>query len=75
MVPVQAPSLPVVMERSESQGLRESAKALHDMHMGSPFGQPGQSDAHSQDWQPWLAYQKQIEGSSLHGRGNTVRAF
>ncbi len=75
MVPVQAPSLPVVMERGESQGLRESVKALHDMHMGSPFGQPEQPDACSQDWQPWLAYQKQIEGSSLHGQSNTVRAF
>ena len=75
MAPVQAPSLPVVMERGESQGLRESVKALHDMRMGSPFGQPEQPDARSQDWQPWLAYQKQIEGSSLHGQSNTVRAF
>ena len=63
------------MERGESQALSESVKALHDIHMDSPFGQAGQPDARSQDWQEWLAYQKHLERNSLHGHSSTVRAF
>lgn len=74
-VPVQTPSLPVVLERGESQGLSETVKALHDTHMDSPFGQAGQPDVRSQDWQEWLAYQKHLERKSLQGRNSTVRAF
>ncbi len=75
-VPAQTPSLPVVMERGESQSLSETVKALHDIHMDSPFGQAGQPDARSQDWQEWLAYQKHLERKSLQGHNSsTVRAF
>ena len=75
LVPAQTPSLPVVLERGESQALSETVKALHDIHMDSPFGQAGQPDGRSQDWQEWLAYQKHLERKSLQGRSSTVRAF
>ena len=75
LVPAQTPSLPVVMERGESQALSETVKALHDIHMDSPFGQAGQPDARSQDWQEWLAYQNHLERKSLQGHNSTVRAF
>ena len=74
-VPAQTPSLPVVMERGESQSLSETVKALHDIHMDSPFGQAGQPDARSQDWQEWLAYQKHLERKSMQGHHSTVSAF
>ena len=56
--------------------LRESVKALHDMHLGSPFGQAGQPDARSADWQEWLAYQKSLgDSNALRGQSSFVRAF
>ena len=75
LVPVQTPSLPVVMERGESQALSESVKALHDMHLSSPFMHAGQPDVRSQDWQKWLSYQKHLERNALSGQSSTVRAF
>ena len=75
MAPLQTPSLPVVMERGESQALSETVKALHDLHLGSPFAQAGQPDARSQDWQQWLAYQKSLKDRPVSGQSPSVRAL
>ena len=76
----QTPSLPVVMERGESPRVlqRELSRRCMTCTWAARLGRQGSLTPAAQDWQEWLAYQKQPGRQQCRCSGHKssfVRAF